>query len=137
MIENKFCSNETKRFAGLPGYPDETGARREIALAIQCFTSEQQARKFVDEWLAHEVRCPLPATIRKAAFDSKDRENTSWLESKRCPDCSGSGFRMVTLMKRAQPAMASAPYEFAVKCDHSGDHHGQPAENTEPKLLES
>lgn len=118
MIDNKFCSDQAKRFAGLINYPAETAAKREIALAIQCFATEGQAEAFVDGWIANESLSPLPAAIRKAAYEAKEAENADWLENKRCPDCSGSGYRLETRVARALPGMAVMHYEFAVLCDH-------------------
>lgn len=119
MIESKLATAQAKRLSGLPGYPDNREAQTELALALQCFKTDSSARAFVDDWIAHQQFAPLPAAIRRAAYDLAERENQDWLEAKKCPACSGSGYRMEVRMQRALPGMALARYDYAVKCNHA------------------
>lgn len=121
MIDDKkFVEKQVNRMSQLPGFPRETEAKRELAFALQVFSTEGHARAFVDDWIAHESVCPLPAAIRKLANEQIDRENLDWVEAKKCPDCSGSGFRMEKRKSRPLPGMQFRDYDCAVPCDHRG-----------------
>lgn len=121
MIDDKkFIEKQINRLAQLDKFPRESEARKELGMALALFATEQQAKAFIDGIAGYEGACPFPASIRKAACEAQERENTSWLEAKQCPDCGGSGFRMEAKIMRASPGMNPARYEFAVKCDHRG-----------------
>ena len=125
MIEDKiFAEKQVKRMGQLKGYPREREPLRELCFALMAFPTQEKATAYVTDIIGHESTCPLPSSIRIAAYETKQVETASWLEKKKCPDCSGSGYRMVTLMQQAVPGMARALYDFAVPCQHTGETSG-------------
>lgn len=120
MIEDKdFCKKQITRVEKFAGFPSEREAFQDLVTAIQNFDTREQAQKFMDDWTQNETICPKPADIRRAAYDARERDNTAWLEAKKCPHCSGSGFRMTVRFQRAAPAMPPARYEYSERCDHA------------------
>jgi hypothetical protein len=121
MIDDKkFAESQVKRLAQMAGYPREREALRELCFAVMKFDTQEAAAAWIGEWIASENVCPLPKAINLAAYEFNQRNNTSWIEAKKCPYCSGSGFLRSERVMQAFPGMARSQYDFAVPCDHSG-----------------
>ena len=118
MIESKeFCKSQVSRLAGLGSFPGGKESIAELVIALQAFDTQEQAEAWVSGYLSTETFCPVPATIRRAAYDTKEHENTAWLEAKRCPDCGGSGFRLVRRTVTVA-GVGTNTYDFATRCNH-------------------
>jgi hypothetical protein len=119
MISHEYATSQIQRLSGLDYFPRTTEAVNELVAALKEAADEIQAYAAITEFTQSESQCPKPADIARVLHSLKSRqEKASWLEGKRCPHCSGSGFRMETKIMRAMPGMAPARYDFAVKCDH-------------------
>jgi hypothetical protein len=119
MISHDYAKAQVARLSGLDYYPRNPEAFGELVTALKEATDEIQAYAAISEFTQSENQCPKPADIARVLHSLKQREEkASWLEGKRCPHCSGSGFRMETKMLQALPGMAKARYDYAVKCDH-------------------
>jgi hypothetical protein len=119
MISKDLAEMEIRRLSGLDFFPRVPDAVNELVNAIMEAEDELQAHKAITEFTQSENQCPKPADIARVLHGLKHREEkAAWLEGKRCPHCSGSGFRMETKIMRAVPGMAPARYDFAVKCNH-------------------
>lgn len=119
MIDDKkFCEKQIARFSGLAGWPEGREARNELVCALQSFETQGQAERFVSDWLSMQSFCPKPAEIRIAARAENERNNTAWLDAKKCQNCSGSGFRMVR-RPHTVPGCGTNTYDFAERCNHA------------------
>jgi hypothetical protein len=116
VIEKEFAVKQIARFSGLINFPDGREAKQELVSALQNFATQELASAFVSDWISSESLSPLPVSIRRGAFEANERENTSWLEKKKCPECYGSGYRLEKRRVRALPQMPEREYEYAVKC---------------------
>lgn len=69
MTEKPFAKEQVQRFAGLDKFPHgQREAVEELIYAVQSFDTQEQAKKYVNDWLARERECPKPADIRRTAW---------------------------------------------------------------------
>lgn len=120
MIDKDVAAKQIARLSGLAHFPETREAKLELVYALQCFATQELASAFISDWVGSENLSPFPASIRRAAFEANERNNIDWLERKKCPDCSGSGYRVEKRRARPLPQMAEREYEYAVKCRCSG-----------------
>ena len=88
---------QIKRLTGLRRFPSEPEAAKELIIALQTADNSQIATTVVDDILAMQVDCPVPAQIREAvrvenAKTSPREPAGQWgPKPKLCPICSGWG----------------------------------------------
>ena len=93
MIEEDYAKSQVQRYAGLDGFPHgQREAVRELICALQCFGTQEQAKKYTDDWLSTERECPKPVDIRRAAYaleeQDKARRREAWKPAMGlCSDC--------------------------------------------------
>jgi len=90
MLEKEIAKSLARKFSGLDFYPPEKEGVAELVTALQSFETNQQAERFVTDWMKYQSECPKPATIRKVAYDLQAA--TERTAGKACPLCGGLGF---------------------------------------------
>jgi hypothetical protein len=119
VTDKDFCAKQIARFSGLINFPDSREAKIELVYALQAFETQQQAEKFVSDWIASETLTPLPAMIRKLAYAAQE-EHAKKSASSDCPLCNGTGWAREIRRKRGNPSMPIREYEYAVPCKCGG-----------------
>lgn len=84
---------QVARMSGMLYFPADREARRELVIALCNCNDLSEATAIIDNYVERESRCPTPADIRKAIWDSRPPEpNTEQHYARRCKQCSGTGW---------------------------------------------
>lgn len=127
MIETQFAAGQAQRLSGLPGFPKESEAKRELVFALQVFPRHEHVVAFVDDWLKRESRCPLPVDIRRIANQLVEAEEETAKRSG-CGLCHGVGYLSQAKRMAAGASVAPQDYIFASRCPNCWVKNGDKIE---------
>lgn len=97
MITEAFAKKQLERLSGLDQFPKQPAAVRELIMALMVAEIDSVAIGIIDYIIGHtsseNPRCPLPADIRRLAYDANERATER--RGRGCRACDFTGWRQV------------------------------------------